>query len=221
VNNFKLLWTLAVLVAAVATLGGCGNAQPISPRPIVMQVQTGGKIFVRPHKGDVVQWIDANKQAFAVNFFIPGVSPCKEMGASLSTCTVDKAGVFPYSCVGCADPAVIVGSDVGPLNGTARRPQGSVINADGGYLYCDASSHAPKASPDPLPAAGGDTIQWFAAGSNIVSWNLVLQAGTCIETTINQDQPLCNVKADAPKTQTYSITADACTGTGSAVLTIR
>ena len=69
-NNFKLRWTLAVLAASGATLGGCGN-----PRPIVMQVQAGGKIFVRPHKGDVVQWIDANAQAFAVNFPIPGVAP--------------------------------------------------------------------------------------------------------------------------------------------------
>ena len=122
-NNYRLRWTLAVLVAAGATLGGCGNS-----RPIVMQVEAGGKIFVRPQKGDVVQWIDANAQAFAVNFPIPGLSPCKEKGTSLSTCTVDKVGVFPYTCVGCADPAVIVGSDVGPLTGTARNPQGSVIN---------------------------------------------------------------------------------------------
>ena len=220
-NNFKLRWTLAVLVAAGATLGGCGNPRPINPRPIVMQVQAGGKIFARPRKGDVVQWIDANAQAFAVNFPIPGLSPCKEKGTSLSTCTVDKVGVFPYTCVGCADPAVVVGSDVEPQTGTARKPGGSVINAEAGYLYCDANSHAPKAYPDPLPAAGGDTIQWFAAGSNIVSWNLALQAGTCSETTINQDQPVCTVKADAPKTQTYSITANACTGTGSAGLTIK
>jgi hypothetical protein len=85
------------------------------------------------------------------------------------------------------------------------------------YLYSDASSHRPEAYPDPLVASGGRTIQWFPVGRlNIVNWSLTLLPGACNETTINRSQPVCTVKADASKSRSYSITADACTGTGSA-----
>jgi plastocyanin len=217
-KSSRFLWTLAFLVVGGGALAGCGK------QPVVLEVQSGGKIFLRPKKGDVVRWVGADSQPVAVNFFIPGASPCKETGSSLNTCTVvDTHGVFPYACDGCADPAVVVGSDV-PLQGavgTARKARGAVLNAQAGYLYCDPASHAPKVKPDTLVATGGDTIQWFAAGPNIVDWSLILQSGTCNESTVNQSQPVCTVRADAPKSQNYPITADACAGTGSAGLTIK
>jgi len=55
----------------------------------------------------------------------------------------------------------------------------------------------------------------------MVNWSLILQTGTCNESTVNQSQPVCTVRADAPKSQSYAITADVCTGTGSAGLTIK
>jgi hypothetical protein len=215
-NGSKVLWTLAVSVVGGAMLGGCGK-----PQPIVMQVQAGGKIFLRPKKGDVVQWKDANSHPVAVTFPVPGMSPCHESATTLDTCTVDKEGnVFPYICDGCADPAVAPGSDTGPLEGLALKAQGTVNNAQAGYLYCDPSSHAPKVYKDPLTAADGDKIQWFP-GPNMATWQITLQLGTCAEPVINQAQQVCTVQPSAPKKQTYSITADGCTGTGSAGLTIK
>src|ERR1039457_1861342 len=187
-NGSKVLWTLVVSVVGGAMLGGCGK-----PQPIVMQVQAGGKIFLRPKKGDVVKWKDANLQPVDVTFPVPGMSPCQESATTLNTCTVDKEGdVFPYTCPGCSDPAVAPGSDTGPLQGLGLKAKGTVNNAQAGYLYCDPSSHAPMVYPDPLTAAGGDKIQWFKGGS-IVNWQITLQAGTCAEPVINQAQPVCTV----------------------------
>jgi plastocyanin len=209
----KLLWTLAVSVLGV-TLAGCGKSQHMT-----MEVEAGGKVFVKPKIGDVVNWVGTDGKPSVVSFTIPGLSPCQESG-NVSTCTVVKAGVFPYSCTGCTDPAVVVGSDSGPFMGTKYSPRNVAVRSDAAYLYCDASSHAPKASPDPLPASVSDTIQWFPTDPKMANWTVTLQAGTCKEGTINQSQPVCTVQAGAAS-QTYSITADTCTGTGSAGLTIQ
>jgi plastocyanin len=209
-----MLWALAVAVLG-ATLAGCGNSQHMA-----MEVEQGGKIFVRPKIGDVVQWTGPDGKPFTISFTIPGVTPCKETSNSLTTCTVAKAGIFPYGCSGCADPAVVVGSDTGPFYGVSHKLQAAVRNADGVYLYCDATSHAPKASPDPEIASAGENIQWFATDPKMVNWNVTLQSGTCSQTSINQGQPVCTVQPGA-QSQTYSITADTCTGTGSATLTIQ
>jgi plastocyanin len=76
-------------------------------------------------------------------------------------------------------------------------------------------------SPDQLTAAVGDTIQWFATTSSLAPWTVTLQAGTCREAAINQGQPLCTVQTAAPKSQSYSIVATTCTGTGNATLTVK
>ena len=210
----RLLEALVVSVMG-ATLAGCGNSQHM-----VMEVEQGGKVFLRPKVGDVVQWVGPDGKPFTVNFAIPGHTPCQEIAASLDTCTVARQGVFPYDCSGCADPAVVVSTDTGPFYSSIQKSQALVRNADAVYLYCDASTHAPKAIPDPELASAGEKIQWFATDPKMINWSVTLQAGTCSEGGINQGQPVCTVQAGA-QSQTYSITADTCTGTGSAGLKIQ
>ena len=126
--------------------------------------------------------------------------------------------------------------DIGiPLLGSGCR-LGHAITGSCGNCAEGAGSGAQRASRVPLlrpgqPCAeskarspgghGRRHDQWFAAGSNMVNWSLILQTGTCNESTVNQSQPVCTVRADAPKSQSYAITADVCTGTGSAGLTIK
>ncbi|MGB7760044.1 MAG: hypothetical protein WBL61_09455 [Bryobacteraceae bacterium] len=216
----KLMWTMAISVMGGTMLGGCnwGN-----PKPVVMEVEAGGKVFLHLEKGDTVQWKGAGSAQLVVKF--PIGSPCQGTsgpGGGWNTCTVQTDGVFPYTCDGCADPAVVVGSGGGPLTGAAQTLAGNPINAQAGYLFCD--SGVPKAYPDPLVTADGETIQWFpAAGANLGAWQLTLQSGTCTETAVNQGQPVCTVQKNVPAgKQSYSITAPTCSPTpGTAWLTIQ
>lgn len=212
-KNARLQWILTVV--GVAALAGCSSPQPlVVTHPIDMEVEAGGKVFLHPLKGDIVHWTDQNGADLPVTFTIPNLTPCTESGSSLSKCTVkDKTGLFPYTCSGCADPAVVVGSNTGPLTAMDAKDRPAVVNADAGYLYCDPnSSTAPAVSPQNLQAGPSDTIQWFATTPSLKPWTVTLTTGTCKELTIDDAHPLCTLQPGA-KSQNYSITATTCSGT--------
>ena len=216
----NLNWMLAL---GALWLIGCEDKKA----PVVMQVQGGGKVFLHPQQGDVVQWKDSSGKAFPVTFPPIGTSPCQESANPTSTCTLKLGGVYPYDCAGCADPVIIVGSDGGPLQKAVVLPKGNVLDSQSGVIYCDAASKAAKVYKDPLQVAastGGanSKIQWFPYGnSGITAFTVTLQPGTCQEATIDQSQNICTLLAGAPKSQTYNVTADVCSSPGTAVLNVQ
>ncbi len=208
------IWITAL---SAMLLVGCGNKETIL-------VLAGGKPLLFPVKGDTVHWVGPDgKTGLPVTF--PTGSPCESV-SDPTTCKIKLDGYYPYECTGCGDPGLVVGSDsqVNLLLGTHHMSTSTIANPQVGAIYCKQN----KATiyPDPLSASAPtadsvSTVQWLpAGGSGIKIFSITLQNGTCKEgTTINQAQNVCTLLVGAPATQSYPVTADACS-TGSATLNI-
>jgi hypothetical protein len=211
-----------VTTISLTFLAGCGGGN--KSRPVTLMFLAGGKPVLNPLKDEVVKWVGPDgKTPVTVNF--PIASPCKE-GSSTSTCTMQLQGFFPYDCKHCSDPGVAVGSDFLEKLGQTTLASTAVADAQVGYVFCDMGTKAAKVYQDPLSASasasGGDsTVQWLPlGGSGIMKYTIGLQSGTCKESTVDQSQDVCTLVAGA-SSQTYSVTADACSAGGTASLTIR
>ena len=210
-----------IVALSALCLTGCDTAKPTK-----ILFLAGGKPILFATAGQVVKWVGPDgTTGVSVTFGVN--SPCQETG-STNTCTVQSGdGYYPYDCKGCSDPGMVVGSDSG-LHGLGTTAMGvqPVANSQVGAIYCDKTTKAAKVYTDPLVAsaatsASNSTVQWLpAGGSGITTYSVTLQSGTCNETTINQTQNVCTLLASAPASQTYTVTADTCTASGSATLTV-
>lgn len=210
--------TIWIITLSVMLLVGCGGNKE------TILVLAGGKPVLYPVKGDTVHWVGPDgKTGLPVTF--PTGSPCESV-SDPTTCKIKLEGYFPYECTGCGDPGLVVGSDnMLKLLGAQQMSTSVIANPQVGAIYC--KQNKTTIYPDPLsaPATTADsvsTVQWLpAGGSGITTFTITLQNGTCKEgTTINQAQNVCTLMVGAPATQSYPVTADACSTVGSATLNI-
>jgi hypothetical protein len=208
--------TIAALACALLLAAGCGK------QTTVLQIQSNGRGFLNPQKGEIVKWTTPDGGSVKVTFR-GKASPCEE-GVSTSTCTVANDGVYLYKCDGCSDANA--GLIVGPNTGSLERPRGQapVVSGETAVVYCEGSKT--KVDPDPLSIAsstggGVSRVQWFLAGNTTDrKFTVNLAAGTCSEPSIDQDHNVCTLLPEASKNQAYQVSA-ACGGNGSADLLIR
>ena len=110
---------------------------------------------------------------------------------------------------------------------SALSGEGKVRDAQAGAIYCNKESKAAAVYPDPITIGASSKgnnskIEWEPfGGSGIKQFTVKLAAGTCQEPTIDQDHKVCTLLPGAPPSQTYQVTADACSAPGTATLAVQ
>ena len=145
----RIGWFL-VLTTAVSILAGCQKEKPNTVK--LLYASDENKVVLNPDKGTVLTWTNREGRPLPVTFGFG--SPCSESGSSLSTCTinVDKARV-PYTCQGCADPEIVVGTDIsgsstGPTPAAFVQPPAGIV-----YMGCNSNAVAIYMVDTPVPQA--------------------------------------------------------------------
>ncbi len=189
------------------------------------------KVILNPKTGMILKW--SNPQGNPVPVQFPFGNPCKdaaEPGAGQCTVTVAHARV-PYLCDGCADPEIVVGSDISTLGqgnaltGTPTPPTAIV------YMACDrnaVSIYPPNVGiPQSLLGAGA-TVLWTPGGLSPIGpdWKADnFTSPVCSNNPpFNHGNATCNLKTDLAvgTTATYTVSAASCsTGSASGTITIK
>lgn len=226
-SSYSPLWILGVGLISLF-LSGCKNEVYVT-----LSGKTG-KVILNPHMNDVIHFQKPNTN-LAATFLL--LSPCKEgapltlnsPGMPVTSCTINVStqtfSRFLYSCPGCQDPEVVVGSDNEKtfLNGAAFRADQTV-----GMLCTGA-----PASIAVLPATAleGRVILWEALGDSSSStylsdWSITFTGNNpCTGGSISNGSPTCTVMTGAagatpPTSYAYTISSSHCANPGTGTLSI-
>jgi len=219
----------AIAPAAVLILAGCGDkpALTIQYYPLLQtslpMVAPGATIYFR----------DATGKGFNPVFKLP--SPCSKKGSDLANgvCVVDlnaRHTLYPYTCTGCGDPDLAVGSDL--QNDELGKTVAPVTAVPPALVQfgCDSGQPAKIVSGDPLSvsAASPGSIVWVLSGNGgDPNWTVSdFEDGTtptiiCNSGSFNQSSSKCTLdpsKLTAGHTYTYQVAANQCTGTTSGTI---
>jgi hypothetical protein len=177
---------------------------------------------VNPQKGDVLKWADSKGNPIAVHF-IP-VRPCSDNIEGQCTINVDSGRIL-YTCDHCADPEIVVGSDVsgtlaGGGGGVAATPPTATL-----FLTCESNAikmydqNGNGTSTVSIPAstvtAGKASILWQGIGVPVLTdWqaSTFTPSNPCTQADpFKVGNALCSLKTTATGTTTYNVTAASCT----------
>lgn len=204
------------LLCGLLLLSGCARRGFLAGgQKIRVQLQAGGKVFLNPDQGDVLTWVGPRNQALVASF--PHGTPCKE-GSQTPTCTINVAsGYYYYTCPGCTDPGIAVGSS-NPISVLDFKPRQTAAQAVSSFIYCENDT---TVAAERVTASVGDTIQWFGSGP-ITNWTVTVAPNTCGEgTTLSAASPVCTVISGAAS-NTYQVQTSMCrVPNGSSYITIR
>jgi len=185
---------------------------------MMMEVEPLGKVAPHPRSGDVLVWPKS-----APASFVPVGGLCDEGKDNITTCTIRKgldtgqARIFRYTCPGCTDPDVPVGSDIGVLKHPPLAQLPAAAAAMPILVYCDANTA--KAYPAEAPVTKGQDIAWAPDGSlgPDTAWRVYNLINACPNDSYS-DSTLCRVKDTVTLPYTYRVHVDGCTTDGSATL---
>jgi hypothetical protein len=210
-----------VLFAMFQWLQRCEGGKPEAKSDFRMSVTYDNKVAIHPKDGDTVRWKDM------VTF--GHYSPCKghenDTGYKTYNCEVTVKegtayGHYRYSCGGCTDPEIVVGSD-DSLYFDKIKPKPANVHYV--YISCGAGNTI-KPDPTELSVTMNETIQWDpdgGLGQYPKTWTVTWDGTppTCTEGPINQGQRECTISgASAEYKYTVTSTDPACSGMGSVKL---
>ena len=205
----QLLW-VSIIFGAMLT--GCG------PNTVkLVYVNDEQKVILHPDKGTVLQWTDSKGNPVPVNFGFG--NPCKtstEPAGGTCTINVDAARV-PYDCKDCADPEIIVGTDISifgiqPAPASATPPTATV------YMACNSnqvSIYHTEVTISQKTLAGA-SILWLPGGLPTpigADWKVDnFSSSICTNSPpFNKDNKLCNLNTNLPAgSTTYSVSSAMC-----------
>jgi hypothetical protein len=204
-------------VALAGALSGCGgNAVNVAYNAVEH------KMVLHPNRGDVIKWIDPKGNPVKVDF--PAGNPCKK-DDPVGTCTINvDAAVVPYDCAGCADPEIVVGSDISILGGAAIAST-HIVAADRVptpvYIQCNSNQIAVYPPEVQIPKAtvmAGASVAWLRGGIPPAGkdWKVDgFSTPICSNNPPFQDgNATCNLKTDvAANTYTYNVSLPSCSNT--------
>jgi len=202
-------WIIAFCMLLLGTLAGCGHNEA---QFVFSDV---GDPLLYAKAGDVIKWSHQGNP-LAVNFKY-GANPCTA-GDPVGTCKIQATrGEYFYDCQGCADPAIVVGSDVSgrlttkggilpPPYATPKDPK----------VYCDSGQA--KVS-QPITAKVGDSFEIYPVGD--ITFSVKFLTPTCTQgDSLTNSAPSCTVIQGAASQPAYPIHIDGCTTDGTGSLTI-
>lgn len=205
-----------VRLALISVVGLVGCSSHSVPTVNLMYMADDNKVALHVAQGTVINFEDASGVTF------PFGNPCTESNPS-NQCTVNAAKArVPFSCTGCADPEIVVGSY--PLELRSHAMQASVTTAPTGIVYmaCNSGQVAIGSVPSPLnisvaTAAAGAIVSWVPGGLNEVGSDWT---ASNFSTTICGNNPTfksgantCTVDPHATQgSTTYSVTSASCGG---------
>ncbi len=238
-NRSMLIWPMPLCALMLSSCGNNGktppkpnSATPLTGKTIVLKVRPSGKVHLNAAVGDTVMWM-SGKSAQKVTF--KGKAPCDEVAGTSNktteTCTVNQNGIFSYTCDGCGDPALVVGSDMYPFEFT-RAAKGMIVESAEVSIFCAESGNGTEVDLAKITIAPTDKetesrILWnIEGGYGIKTFSFRLADGTCDTTVtpgnvIDENHKLCVLLKDAPKNQTYTVKADACSSPVTGSIKIR
>jgi hypothetical protein len=199
-------WIIAFCVLLLVILTGCRHNE------VQVVFSDVGDPLLYAKAGDVIKWSN-NGKPVAVNFKY-GANPCSA-GDAVGTCKIQATqGEYFYDCQGCADPAIVVGSDVSrvmPTAVTGILPPPYATPKDP-KVYCDAGQT--KVS-QPITAKAGDSFEIYPVGD--IAFSVNFATGTCNQgDSLKNNASSCTIKIGATSQPTYPIHIDKCKdGTGS------
>jgi hypothetical protein len=207
---------MTALVAMAAMTGCATNTVTLVYEP------EEHKVVLHPMKGTVLKWSTADGKPVPVQF--PFGNPCKdstEIEQGQCTISVDKAKV-PYLCTGCADPEIVVGTDISPVGhptvvaAVAAPPNGIV------YMACDAKAASIYPTTVTIPKAdlaAGASILWTPGGLTPIpsDWTADnFSSPVCSNSPpFNGANSTCNLKKDLAvgTPVTYTVSSATCGAT--------
>ena len=224
----KISTAIWMLASGAVWLVGC------SAPTHQMEMRAGGKVYLTAYQGDVVKWKPAAD--------FPNHSPCKGHVGSpqkgVSSCTIDapnNGALYTYTCAGCSDPAIKVGTNV-VLQGDSGTATNLTTASQPAPINCDNNK---KAIADPVSAPASNdglssNVSWYVDGESdttpftVSTFTLKGSASSpCAEDTqmpkipINETHPYCTLNKGSAGVYQYQLTAKTCTGgVGTATLTV-
>lgn len=116
------------MLIPVAILAGCGKSNTIT----MQYVPRLNTVVVRVQENEVIHFKDATNQFFEPTFKLG--SPCTDDNdLKKGMCTISKAAPhnrYPFTCPGCEDPEIVVGSDAGIETRSLPAAKGTVKPVD-------------------------------------------------------------------------------------------
>jgi len=158
----EFLWINIILTVALAACN-----KPDKFNLVLHTVEQ--KVVLNPKPGDILLWTKPGGEPLTVNF--PAGFPCKKEEATAQgsnqvagKCTIDVASaVVPYECEGCADPEIVVGSDISRQGAVAAGLRGAPIPPTPVYMRCDGGQivvYKPEVTFTQAAVAAGASVVW-------------------------------------------------------------
>ncbi|HWD00525.1 MAG TPA: hypothetical protein VG456_27400 [Candidatus Sulfopaludibacter sp.] len=204
---------LKITLGLVTVLTGC------TPNKVnLVYLPDEHKVVLHPDNGTLLTWKDPAGQPVTVTF--PFGNPCKPDNAA-GQCTINVPNArVPYTCPNCADPEIVVGTDISTGQIPADRDTATAPTATV-FMGCNSNHVSIYPSTVSIPkatVAAGATILWVPGGLTPVGsdWKAdSFSASICTNSPpFNHGNAMCTLKTDlAAGSTTYAVSAASCNNT--------
>jgi hypothetical protein len=199
-----------VCLSLVLTTVLAGCEKPVK----LLYVSDEHKVVLHPDQGTVLTWAASNGSAVGVTF--PFGNPCKENPVT-GQCTINVAKArVPYDCTGCADPEIIVGSDISIGKSPMGTPATTAPPTATVYMGCNSNQVAIYPAEVSIPTttvAAGATVLWVPGGLTPIGTDWTVNGFTVTSCSnnppFNSGNNTCSLNTNASST-TYTVSSASC-----------